>query len=69
MGMIKYGVEHITKEADKIVMYKDKEKANAEAERLASTLSDGDTVTLFFADCDSDGKLMTNEFNIVKVWG
>lgn len=68
MEMIKYGVEHITNKADKITMYSDKEKAQESAEKLAARLSSGESVTLFYAECDESGKLATNEFNILKVW-
>lgn len=67
--MIKYGVEHITKENDKITMYENKDTARRNAEAIANKLANGDSVTLFYAECDAEGKLATNEFNIIQVWG
>ena len=66
--MIKFGVEHITNENDKITMYKSKEIAMREAKAIANKLAIGESVTLFYAECDPEGKLATNEFNIVQVW-
>lgn len=69
MNNIKYGVEYVTDNQDKITMYNTKEKAEAAAEALAASIKQGETVSLFYAECDSDGKLSTNEFHIVNVWG
>ena len=66
--MIKYGVEYVTEEQDKIVMYSDKETAKAEAERIASQKKSSECVSLFYAECDETGKLATNEFNMIQVW-
>jgi len=66
--MIKYGVEHITKDKDSIVVYNSKDVAMEKAEELARGLSSGESVMLFYADCDADGKLVSTEYNVLKVW-
>lgn len=67
--MIKYGVEFLSEAEDRIVMYKSKDRARADAEAKADALQAGESVMLFYADCDSEGRLATNEFNVVYVWG
>lgn len=68
MAKIKYGVEYVSTEQDNITMYASKEAAMAAAEGLLGDMKPGECVSLFYADCDEDGKLATSEFNIVKVW-
>lgn len=69
MNNIRYGVEYITETQDKITVYKTKEKAEAEAKALAEGMKQGETVSLFYAECDAQGKLSTNEYHILNVWG
>ena len=68
MAMIKYGVEYVSSEEDRITMYQSKEIAREKAEDLAGKISPGECVSLFYAECDDAGKLATNEFNIIQVW-
>lgn len=68
MAKIKYGVEYISNEGDKITMYQSDVIAREKAERLAEAIKPGECVSLFYAECDDAGKLATNEFNIIQVW-
>lgn len=66
--MIKYGVERISNGEDKITMYNSLEAARAKAEEFAENKPEGGNVMLFSAECNDDGKLATNEFNVIQVW-
>lgn len=66
--MIKYGVERISTKEDKITIFRTLERAQAEAEECAKKIPEGESVMLFTALCGDDGKLATNEFNVINVW-
>jgi hypothetical protein len=66
--MRKYGIEVTSKGSSKIIMYKNDEQAKTEAEEMAATLPTGETLMLFTAECDDEGKLASNLRHVVKTW-
>lgn len=65
--MRKYGIE-VTTNGGKIIMYKNDEQAKIEAEQMAAELPTGETLMLFTAECDENGKLVSNLRQVVKTW-
>lgn len=67
--MIRYGVEYISANGrDKITMYKTKDKATQAAEELAAKRRQGECVSMFYADCDEKGRLLSPNQHVLRVW-
>lgn len=53
----------------KLVVYKTLEAARKDAEALSAQLEADETLILFSAPCDENGKLVSNKFKILEAWG
>ena len=53
----------------KLVVYKTIEAARRDAEDLSKKLEDDETLILFSAPADEEGKLASNQFKILDAWG
>lgn len=65
-----YGYEIANKSGkDAITIFKTLERAREEAEKQVDKLADDETMILFSAPADEDGKLASNRFSIIDAWG
>ena len=63
-----YGYEIAGNGRDEINIYKTLERAREEAEKQVEKLADDETMILFSAAADENGKLASNLFNILDSW-
>lgn len=68
MLMEKFGVEVIANGKDVITIYEREEDARRDAQLQAANLGPDESVMLFLASCDKNGKLASNNFNIINTW-
>lgn len=61
-----YGYEIAGNGRDEINIYKPLERAREEAEKQVEKLADDETMILFSAAADENGKLASNRFNILE---
>lgn len=66
--MIKFGIETIHNNKSTYKMFDSREAANDAGEKASKSMSSDDVIRLFYANCNAEGKLATNELHVVKEW-
>lgn len=64
-----YELSGIKSGKHKLVVYKTLEAAERDATELSKNLADDETLILFSAPADEEGKLASNQFKILDAWG
>lgn len=64
----RYGVEHISGDRHRLILFDQKETAERKAKELAIGLGDGEDVALVRVRCDDEGRLVSPTFEILEVW-